>query len=296
MKVITMPDYKTTLPFLLVFLLVLSAFGESVIPDSDFEPGWVKAGATKSFYKHDLYGHIDGGAELFLEFGFDNLTVQRYCKDTIEIDLEIYEMTETEAALGIYLMKCGQETPLAGIQARHTLNPFQLTVVKSKYFIQVNSFSGRKDLVPVMRSLVNQVLVKIPASEDIKLFSYLPDSNLISGSELLIRGQYALQPLYTLGEGDILKLDGKIYGVVGSYRIDSLDSYTLMVIPYPDEETAMAVFENLKQNLDPYLEIIDYDGTGFIFKDYQNRFGDVHRRNNILQIRFNLPEKPVLTE
>lgn len=296
MKVITMPDYKTTLPFFFVFLLVLSAFGESVIPDSDFEPCWVKAGATKSFYKHDLYGHIDGGAELFLEFGFEKLLVQRYQKDTLEIDLEIYEMTEPEAALGIYLMKCGRETPLAEIPARHTVNPFQLTVVKSNYFIQVNSFSGRKDLVPAMQSLVNQVLARIPDSEEIKLFSYLPDSNLIGGSELLIRGQYALQPLYTLGEGDILKLDGKIYGVVGSYRIDSLESYTLMVIPYPDEETAMGVFENLEQNLDPYLEIIDYDLTGFIFKDYQNRFGDVHLRNNILQIRFNLPEKPILTE
>ena len=87
-----MPDYKTTLPFFLVFLLVLSAFGESVIPGSDFEPGWVEAGATKSFYKHDLYGHINGGAELFLEFGFEKLTVQRYHKDTIEIDLEIYEI------------------------------------------------------------------------------------------------------------------------------------------------------------------------------------------------------------
>ncbi|MBN1212643.1 MAG: hypothetical protein JXA92_08705 [candidate division Zixibacteria bacterium] len=281
-----------------LLLLVLQAISlaESpdapVLPADGFEAGWERAEQTRVFHKNDLYGHIDGGAELFLEFGFEKLLVQKYKNSPDEIDLEIYEMTEPAAALGIYLMKCGRETPLENIPARNTGNAYQTTVVKNNFFIQVNSFSGDEKFLPVMGKLARQTLKSIAESEPFTLFDLLPKENLVPGSELLLRGQYALQPIYTFGAGDIFQLKGEIFGISGSYRIDSVESFTLIIIPYPDNKAAASAFNHVLNNLDPYLEITDKLKDRFIFKDYRDRFGDIVLKNDILEIRFDLPVKP----
>jgi hypothetical protein len=266
--------------------------GEAVLPGDGFEPGWAKEGQVRTFYKNDLYGHIDGGAELFLEFGFDNLRVQKYKKGDDDIDLEIYLMTEPAAALGIYLMKCGKETPLKDISARNTANAYQITLVKNNFFIQVNSFSGDEALLPVMSRLAIESIKNTPEAKPVALFDLLPRKDIISGSQLLLRGQYALQPLYTFGAGDIFQMKGKIFGVAADYHIDSADSYSMIIIPYPDSKTGEAAFENVRENLDPYLEITDKLKNRFVFKDYNNRFGDIEIKGNILSVSYNLPDNP----
>ena len=74
--------------FILFFVIELMA--DIIPPKDNFVKGWVKSGQTLRFTKNDLYGHINGGAELFLEFGFNELLVQRYEKGGEEITLEIY--------------------------------------------------------------------------------------------------------------------------------------------------------------------------------------------------------------
>ena len=66
--------------FLLLALPVVTSAEsptEPVLPADGFEAGWTRAEKTRTFYKNDLYGHIDGGAELFLEFGFEKLRVNK---------------------------------------------------------------------------------------------------------------------------------------------------------------------------------------------------------------------------
>ena len=38
-------------------------------------PGWVLSGKPRAFTKESLYGYIDGGAEIVLQYGFRDLTV-----------------------------------------------------------------------------------------------------------------------------------------------------------------------------------------------------------------------------
>ncbi|HPB73006.1 MAG TPA: hypothetical protein PLX71_08505, partial [Phycicoccus sp.] len=68
----------------------------------------------------DLYNYIDGGAELFLEFGFEACTVQQYKRGADEAVMEVYRMDDPVAARGIYLMKCGVEKPDPAFKERHT--------------------------------------------------------------------------------------------------------------------------------------------------------------------------------
>ncbi|MFZ5979255.1 MAG: DUF6599 family protein [Candidatus Zixiibacteriota bacterium] len=282
--------------FVVLWLLMAAAItaenAEPVIPGDGIAPGWTRNGHMRTFNQNDLYGHIDGGAELFLEFGFDKLLVQKYTNGDNEIELEIYLMTEPAAALGIYLMKCGRETPLDDIPCRNTANSYQLTLVKNRCFIQLNNFNGRKALVPVMTALARSTLEGIEPEDKVLFFENLPGEDLIEHSELLVRGPYGLQPIYTFGEGDIFLLGGKVFGVVGDYRIDSVETYTAIIIPYPDVKAAEKAFHNLNVNLDTYLEIVEQSDRLLVFKDFVDKYGQVILDDNILRIKINLTDKP----
>jgi hypothetical protein len=282
---------------LLAAVVFVNACAEDVLrqaplPPDRFCDGWTKSEEAQKFVKDDLYGHIDGGAELFHEFGFDDLTVQRYMKDDSELSLELYRMTDPEAALGIYLAKKGKETALPGIVARNSGGRFQLSAIKAEWFIQVNNFDGDSANVPVMTELAIAFLKSVPDKRPHTPINLLPEKGLVKGSELLVRGEYSMQPVYTFGKGDVLQLRGKVLGAVGQYRAPDKSGFTMMIIPYPDTNSALAAFKNLLAGLDQYLEVQEKWDRGFIFKDYRNMYGIVQLDGATLESKVNLIAKP----
>jgi len=266
---------------------------EIVLPGDNFLPGWRKDAKPEIFIKTDLFNHIDGGADLFLEFGFGLVTIQRYKKGSAELTLEMYEMEGPDSALGVYLMKCGRETPLAGIPARNSSESTQATIIKGRYFVLINNFSGGENLLPTMVALAGAALKNIDDELVSKqLFDLLPQKDRIKGSERLVRGPVVLQPFFTFGEGDILQLKGKIFGVVANYQENPDSVFTRFIIPYPDGGRAAAVYQNLLSNLDPYLKILEARDSSFAFIDFREKYGLVEIRGPTLDIRVNLGLRP----
>ena len=209
---------KKQLLLILIFLPFLMLFPENFeFPDTDFMPGWEKSPSIRQFNESSLFNHINGAAELFNEFGFENLHVLRYAKGEEELTLETYRMVNSTAALGIYLMKCGRETPADSQTIRHTVNPFQVLAVRGEVFVQISNASGNPENQSVMLALLSKLAEQIPDSPPKPILDLLPSKNRISGTEKIIRGPYALEPVYTFGEGDVLQLSGKIFAVTGEY-------------------------------------------------------------------------------
>jgi len=263
-----------------LFLSVPSAQGEPQTSPSFAFPDKPGGGIKKikkplRFPGRELYGHIDGGAELFLEFGFDELEVQKYRKGKADLSVEAYRMESPEAALGIYLMKKGKETPVPGISARNTGDRYQAMILKGLYLILVNNYGGDAALEPMMRELANRVLERIPDVRPADLLSVLPQENRIKGSELLIRGPYALQSIYTFGNGDVFLLKGKVFGVAGDYQDPGGGTWTEIIVPYPSGNDAQAAFSNLKAGLDPDLKVTEEKGAAFAFLDRAGKSGEV---------------------
>jgi len=275
-----------------IVLLAAAAIGQGrdLPPASDFAPGW-SFGERLVFEGGALYDFIDGGADLYLEFGFKRVLVQRYVKGDSELTLEAYEMADADAALGIYLMKCGIETPVADVPARNTGEPAQLTILKGRYFLHINSFGPGANLLPEMVRLAGRALDAVPDERPGRHLDRLPVEGLIPGSARLIRGPYALQSIVTLGEGDILLLGGRLTAVAADYRAEG-GSWTLLLVPYPDEAASASALAHLRANLDSYLEIVREEVGGFVFKDFKSRFGAVGRNGPVLEIRLNLVRPP----
>ena len=262
------------------------------IPPDGFAPGWKKSEGLRTFAGNRLFDHIDGGAELYLEFGFRKLDVQRYMKGDDELVLEIYEMESPEAGLGLYLMKCGKETPVPGLSARNSSEPAQFTILKGRSFLHINNSSGRGDLVPAMTELANLALAAIPDEKPRDFISLLPRAGLLDGSIVLFRGPVGLQSLFTLGEGDILDQRGRLFGISGTYDGGAEGRFVRMVVSYADESGAKAAFLNLSGHLDPYLKILKRTDTAFVFLDFQNKFGLAARSGRRIEIKVRLTGEP----
>jgi hypothetical protein len=244
------------------------------------------------FNREDLYGYIDGGAELFLEFGFEELQVQKYATPDGQIALDLYRMESAEAALGIYLAKRGKETPVRGVKARNTGDRYQITALQGRYFAQANNFKGGAGGAARAVALLNTLLAGLPDESPADLFAEFPRERRVDGSEALFAGPFALQRLFTFGEGDILLQKGKVFGAAMDYADASKSIYTLYRVAYPDPAAAAQALASLLQGLDGTLKATGRSDTGFIFKDFSGKYGSAEVRGAVLWLRTGLAVEP----
>ncbi len=263
----------------------------AILPPDGFLGGWKKVDPPKRFAQADLYGYIDGGAELFLEYGFEQLTVQKYRNGSNEFTVEAYRMTDAPAAMGVYTMKAGKETPAAGFKERHTANKYQLMFCRSRYYVVVNNLSGSEALAAVQVKFATYIASQLPPASPIVELQTLPREGMVPGSARLVRGPYGLQAVYTLGDGDILLLERKLTAATADYRSPK-GAYTLILATYPDPTHAKRAFDHLQQNLDRYLKIVDQRPGRFVFEDYSKKYGVVSLVGKRLEARVKLGQKP----
>lgn len=257
--------------------------------------GWKKAGGPRVFTKADLYGHINGGAEVFLDLGFEQLTVQKYDKGGAPITVEIYRMVDPTAARGIYLSKCGKEKRDPGLTQRHTVTRHQLLMQRDRYFFQINNNSGAEAHTPALVAFAGAIAATIPADGAVPALALLPKAGLAAGSERIIRGAVTIQAVYLLGEGDMLRLGGALTAVAGDYRGTAAGDYTLIVAEYPTPAAATTALAHIQQNLDSYLKPTATTKTMLVFQDYEKKYGSVAVTGKRLEVRLHLTGPPATT-
>ena len=264
-------------------------------PVADIE-GWTRAETFDVYRGAELYGHINGGSEVYLELGFDHLVVQRY-RDGKEREViaEHYVMDDPIAALGVYMLRCGpREFPNQGLTIRHSLIPDQLAMVEGNTFTVVVNPSGDTSMLPLVAEIGRAIERETPDTTPTTPFDSLPTESRIPLSERVIRGPFTLAQLGTLGGGDILQLVGNATGVCASYG-EGDQRHTLLVVEYRDTEAAAAAFTHLTGNLDSYLEQLESSDARLVWRDYTGRFGKAlvgGRRIEIWMGRQDLPEEP----
>lgn len=245
----------------------------ALFPADGFAVGWSKDGASKLYEKEALYDHIDGGGEVFLEIGFEACSVQRYGKGPQTFTLEIYRMTDTAAALGIYQMNCGKETPDKAFAERHTVGRNQLLCVKGRYYLVATSPDASPGLPQALVAAARVVTEKLPAADPPACLSLLPKEGLVPRSERILRGPIALQAIVTLGDGDVLLLRGGATAVTADYKDKAGALSTLIVAQYSSAEAATAALRNLSARLDPQFTPVGSSGKELAFKDGSGKAG-----------------------
>ena len=135
------------------------------------------------------------------------------------------------------------------------------------------------------------MLAGMPADGQVTALALLPAAGLVPGSARLFRGPVGLQAVYTLGDGDILRLGGKLTAAAGDYK-DASGAYTLVVAEYASPGEAAAALKHLTSNLDTYLKARSATGSRLVFEDYEKRFGVASVAGKRLEVRLHLAKPP----
>ncbi len=236
-------------------------------------PGWALAGQPRLYTGRELYGHINGGAELFHEFGFIDLLVASYADSAGRaLDLEVYRLADARAAYAIYLLKCGAEAPLATLARRHSASPSQVTLVAGDCFIQVNNPGGEAERLVAMAALADAAGGERPAPGADPLLARLLQGGLRPGSERLLRGAFGTEAYLPFAGGDALSLDGRVWAVLGEYGEGSPPE-RFFIAAYPDSAATVSALAALAETCRNDATLLALGERSLQFQDYAGRFG-----------------------
>jgi hypothetical protein len=175
--------------------------------------GWKRTGPPDRYTKDGLYGYIDGGAEIVLEYGFRELAVFRFkpAADPAsprEIVLEIYRMKSGTSAFGLYSTKLeGGEKPWPGISGDNWIGQGQAGLVWGDFVVSL-----------IAPEIPEQELGEFLAAVDKRVPGYrtyrpeglkrLPREGLIPSSGRYIKGPVAARNESPFLEGDFWGFGG----------------------------------------------------------------------------------------
>jgi hypothetical protein len=254
-------------------------------------PGWRRAEPARVYSGPELYELIDGGAEIFFEHGFERVTVQKYARGAHEIGIDLYAMRDAAAALGIYLARCGDETPAPSLALRHTAGRHELLAVQGAFYVVVEDFSGSGERAADLVAFARALAPRLPAAEPVPVLDLLPREGRVPGSERLIRGPLALESFIQLGEGDVLQLGGRVTAAAAAYQGPG-GRLTRVVVPYPDTAAARQAFARVRDHLDPEIRPLSQTASRLVFRDYSGAYGEVLVDGARIELRLGLAGRP----
>ncbi len=88
---------------------------ELLLPSNTEISPWSKNGSANIYKENRLFEYINGGAEIFFEYGFSQLITQEYIYDDESLMVDIYEMNDAAAAFGIYSINRDYKLPAINI-------------------------------------------------------------------------------------------------------------------------------------------------------------------------------------
>ena len=195
---------RTAFAFIISLLASFTALsGQSaslmpVISKQDIGDAVIKD--TRRFSNESLFGYIDGGAELFLEYGFDSLVVTEISYRGNDIKAEIYRMSDPDAAFGIYSVSHFKCTNTTDLTMFYCSSSFQTQFSKGLFYVNIINSNGTMDEQKFSTDLATLLISRIngPSFNANTFFTddlseqTIKSAILVRGSLGLFNGAYGL--------------------------------------------------------------------------------------------------------
>lgn len=206
------------------------------LPDKNALAGWELSDPPRMFRGEELFRMINGGADVFHEYGFKQTLEAKYIDpDEKLIKLEIYEMKSPAAAYGAYTFRTGDEGKAATVGQEALLEDYYLNFWKGNFLVTVvGPDPGEKTVqsIVALAKAVDACLPKTgarPELAELFLGSPLDFSNLT-----YIRGPLGLMSKYIFDTKNIFRISEGVIGVVEGCRA--------FVFRYADQDKGKEVF------------------------------------------------------
>jgi hypothetical protein len=172
------------------------------LPAGNAVQGWAKDGEPQEYEGEELYTYIDGGAEIYQEYGFRRVIVQDYKNvHGKSLSLEIFEMETPAAAFGMFSFKRSGSGRTIALGSGGELEAYYLNFWKGRLLVTLTGFDEAPETIGGLTAAAGIVDSKIRDSGEAPvLVGDLPKKGLRTGSVKYLKGLLGLNnsyPLYT---------------------------------------------------------------------------------------------------
>ena len=234
-----------------------------LLPEKGEAGPWEPAEKPQAYAGDDLYLLIDGGAEIYHEFGFVQVISCKYShQGGRSINLEIFEMEDAAAAYGIYTFKIGENGwPLPG-RAEGLLEDYYLNFWKSKYLITLTGFDADKETIEGLLALAGVIEAKIKMEADLpRLARLLLSAGLKKNRLKYLKGNLSLFNCYEFDSANIFGLQEGITA--------SLEKGKIFIFKYENSDESRKWFQNAADKIGKSPRFREFTKTAdtFSFSD-----------------------------
>ncbi len=152
--------FLTTVVFFTISFQIIAQIDMGFPILSQTEVAELKILQQKYFDGNALWGHINGGADLYLEYGFDKLLFQEIELNNYKLRVEYYRMNEAAAAFGIFSVshfKCDLDDTLTKFIC---ITKYQVQAALGRFYISIANDKGTTEAQKLTIDLFDKILKK----------------------------------------------------------------------------------------------------------------------------------------
>ena len=228
-------------------------------PQTGEVEGWHPEGEMQIAKGEDLFFLINGGAEIYYEYGFNQAVYQTYdAENGKSINLEIYEMDSPGSAYGIYTFKTGKAGKPIDVGHDGWMEAYYLNFWKGNFLVTLIGFDSEQETLNGLMEIAKTVdtKIKVPVERP-QLANYLPKDNLKENGITYIKGNMGLFNQYEFDSKNIFGLKEAIIGDYGEYSV--------FIFRYNDQQESLKWFESAKNHLKKSSRFSDFTALDHMF-------------------------------
>lgn len=212
--------------------------------------GWSAEETTPLNTPNDMYGYMDGGAELYLSYGFRQALSRKYRKNGKPVVMaEIYDLIEARNAFGVFSHTRETENLQLG-QGAFTL-PGAVFFWKDHYYISLSTWESTPETEEFIHTLGAFIDEKIPVTAELPaVVKFLPVEGLVPFGYLYFHHYIWLNAYFYISDNNLLCIDDSTDAVMAKYGDPEKRMY-LLIIQYSGQEAAREAFASFGQGFFP---------------------------------------------
>ncbi len=275
----------TAQPYACSFLLTGEPIENLLPADSQIAP-WKRSGKQEIYKERELFNYIDGGADIYLEYGFNQVISQEFSYEEESIVVDVYQMNDPEAAFGIYSIHRDAYKPIANVGDDGTEFEYQITFWQGRFYVVLLGYNNDQETRNVLHCFAQKVSARISGhAKPPQIIHSLPKKYKVPRSESFLKGMLAVNSKLYLGQQNTLSIDGDTVKAACATYKEKADSAQLLIVSYANIQDSDK-FKNIVQKAFEKKYKSVGSGKTAAFKDGKNRFYKVKADNNMLAIIF----------
>lgn len=186
----------------------------------DFKP----SGSPQEAEGDDLFLLINGGAEIYHEYGFKHAVIQGYKNSRGQsFNMEIYRMNDPGSAFGVFTFKASKTGRRLDIGNDAVLDDYYINYWKGEYLVTVIGFDNKKETLDIITKAARAAASKIKTTGTRPaLVNLLPSNNRFkpkTNGIKYLKGQLALYNHYPFDPDNIFGIGEGVAADYGGFEI-----------------------------------------------------------------------------